>query len=188
MARLLLLLIPLFSAFVLAATITEPEGYSTTVKAPYQEHKPKKLTHIHFYFHDIVSGDNPTAVPVARGPTTNSSATGFGTVSVVDDLLTVGPDITSQEVGRPQGMYTSTDKKQVGLLMTFNLVFTKGKFAGSTVSLYGWNSATLKVKEMPIIGGTGAFRLARGYAQAKTFVFNATSGDAVVEYNVYIWH
>ncbi|KAG7650696.1 Dirigent protein 21 [Arabidopsis thaliana] len=184
----LLLLLPLFLALILAATITESKSFSTTVKAPYPGHKPDKLTHLHFYFHDIVSGDKPTSVQVANGPTTNSSATGFGLVAVVDDKLTVRPEITSEEVGRAQGMYASADQNKLGLLMAFNLVFTKGKFSDSTVAMYGRNPVLSKVREMPIIGGTGAFRFGRGYALAKTLVFNITSGDAVVEYNVYIWH
>ncbi|CAH8269007.1 unnamed protein product [Arabidopsis lyrata] len=182
------LLLPLFSALLFAATITESEAYSTTVKAPYPGYKPEKLTHLHFYFHDIISGNKPTAVPVARGPATNSSATSFALVAIADDPLTIGPEITSEEIGRAQGMYASADQNNFGLLMAFNLVFTKGEFSGSTASMYGRNPILSKLREFPIIGGTGAFRFARGYAQAKTFVFNITSGDAVVEYNVYIWH
>ncbi|XP_033145939.1 dirigent protein 17 isoform X2 [Brassica rapa] len=109
-------------------------------------------------------------------------------IVVIDDPLTVGPEITSEEVGRAQGMYASADQKSFGLFVAFNLVFTKGEFAGSTASLYGRNPVMSKVREMPIIAGTGAFRFGRGYAQARTFTFNTTSGNAVVEYNVYIWH
>ncbi|KAF8095814.1 hypothetical protein N665_0322s0032 [Sinapis alba] len=186
MARLVLL--PLFSALLLATTITTSRAFSRTMKAPYQAHKPKKLTHLHFYFHDIVSGAKPTTAIVAAGPTTNTSASGFGMVVVIDDPLTAGPEITSEEVGRAQGMYAAADDKNLCLFVAFNLVFTKGKFAGSTASLYGRNPVMSKVREMPIIAGTGAFRFGRGYAQAKTFTFNATNGNAVVEYNVYIWH
>ncbi|KAK7833783.1 dirigent protein 17 [Quercus suber] len=41
---------------------------------------------------------------------------------------------------------------------------------------------------MPIIGGTGAFRFARGFMQAKTQFFNLTSGNAIVEYHVVAIH
>ncbi|KAL1193448.1 Dirigent protein 21 [Cardamine amara subsp. amara] len=169
MASILLLLLPLFSVLLFTATITESETFSTTVKAPYPGNKPEKLTHIHFYFHDIVSGDKPTAVAVARGTKRNSSATFLGVVAVADDPLTVGPEITSGEVGRAQGVYATADQKKSGLLMTFNLVFTMGEFSGSTVAMYGRNPIWSKVREMPFIGGTGAFRFGSGYAQAKTF-------------------
>ncbi|EOA25488.1 hypothetical protein CARUB_v10018827mg [Capsella rubella] len=122
--------------------------------------------------------------------TKNSKHTtsGYGEAGQRDDPLTMGPLITSEEIGRAQGMYASADQNKFGLLMAFNFVITKGEFAGSTISMYGRNPILSKVREMPIIGGTGAFRFGRGYAQAKTFVFNTISGDAVVEYNVYIWH
>ncbi|CAK7325055.1 unnamed protein product [Dovyalis caffra] len=37
---------------------------------------------------------------------------------------------------------------------------------------------------MPVVGGSEVFRLARGYAFAKTFSFNQKTGVAVIEYNV----
>ena len=42
------------------------------------------------------------------------------------------------------------------------------------------------LRGMPIIGGTGAFRLARKFVTAKTHLF--TSGDAIVEYHVVAIH
>ncbi|CAH2059741.1 unnamed protein product [Thlaspi arvense] len=92
---------------LLAATVTKSEAFSKTVKAPYAENRPEKLTHLHFYFHDFVYGDKPTTATVATGPNTNSSATAFGTVVVADNRLTVGSEITSEEVGRAQGIYSS---------------------------------------------------------------------------------
>jgi hypothetical protein len=41
---------------------------------------------------------------------------------------------------------------------------------------------------MPVIGGSGLFRFARGYAQANTYSFDPKSFVAVVEYNVYVFH
>ncbi|CAA7059422.1 unnamed protein product [Microthlaspi erraticum] len=183
--RFQLLLIPLFSAILLlAVAVTVSEGYSTTT--PFQGHKPEKLTHLHFYFHDVITGDKPTAIRVAAPPGTNSSSVSFGVVMVADDPLTEGAEPTSKEVGRAQGMYTSTDMDIISFTMVFNFVFTEGEFKGSTVAMYGRNPIMSKVREMPIIGGTGAFRFARGYAQAKTY--KLVGLDAVVEYDVFIWH
>ncbi|KAL4370781.1 hypothetical protein AHAS_Ahas06G0100100 [Arachis hypogaea] len=63
-----------------------------------------------------------------------------------------------------------------------------GKYNGSTLSLFGRNAVLNSVREMPIVGGSGVFRFAHGYGEAKTHWFNITSGDAVVEYNVYVFH
>ena len=63
------------------------------------------------------------------------------------------------------------------------LVFVTGKFKGSSLTIWGRNAMFHPLREMPIIGGIGAFRLACGFVQAKTRFFNLTSGDAIVEYH-----
>ncbi|CAA2980589.1 dirigent 22-like [Olea europaea subsp. europaea] len=150
--------------------------------------KREKLSHLHFYFHDILSGRNPTAVQVASAAMTNTSSTLFGAVIMIDDPLTVGPSMTSKLVGRAQGIYASADLYEVGLLMVLNFAFVEGKYNGSTLSVLGRNNVFSAVREMPIVGGSGLFRYARGYAQAKTHQFNLQTGDAIVEYNVYVFH
>ncbi|KAG0502662.1 hypothetical protein HPP92_002734 [Vanilla planifolia] len=148
----------------------------------------EKLTHLRFFFHDIVSGPQPTVVTVASGASTNTSATFFGLVSVFDDPLTVGPKPTSQLVGRAQGLYASAAQDSMGLLMVMNFVFVNGKFNGSTLTILGRNQIFTKLREMPILGGTKAFRFARGYVQARTHSFDLVTKNAVVEYNCYVLH
>jgi hypothetical protein len=91
-------------------------------------------------------------------------------------------------IGRAQGFYGSAGQEEAALLMAMNFVFLQGKYNGSTISILGRNHVFSKVREMPVIGGSGLFRFARGYAQANTYSFNAKTGDAVVEYNVYVLH
>ncbi|CAK7342253.1 unnamed protein product [Dovyalis caffra] len=150
--------------------------------------KKEKLSHLHFYFHDIVSGKNPTAVQIARADMTNTSSTGFGMVAMIDDPLTTRPELNSKLLGRAQGIYASASQSDLGLLMTMNFGFVEGKYNGSTLSVLGRNSVLSTVREMPIVGGSGLFRFARGYAQARTHTFDIKTGDAVVEYNVYVYH
>ncbi|KAI8533150.1 hypothetical protein RHMOL_Rhmol11G0274000 [Rhododendron molle] len=66
----------------------------------------EKVTKLHFYFRDQVSGKNPTAVGVAQANCTSRSLTFFGLVRVMDNALTVGPEPNSPIVGRAQGTYT----------------------------------------------------------------------------------
>ncbi|KAL6555326.1 hypothetical protein OROGR_006584 [Orobanche gracilis] len=148
----------------------------------------EKLSRLRFYFHDVVSGRRPTAVKIAQAASTNASATGFGLLAMIDDPLTVGPEAGSRIVGRAQGMYGSADLIDTALIMVMNFVFTEGKFNGSTLSVLGRNAVMSAMREMPIVGGSGVFRFARGYAQAKTRKFNWKTGDAVVEYNVHVFH
>ncbi|KAL9233024.1 hypothetical protein vseg_008067 [Gypsophila vaccaria] len=146
------------------------------------------LTHIQFYFHDYVTGPNPTALRIAQAQTTAQSTSTFGALVMIDDPLTSGPENSSKVIGHAQGMYGFADQSQLALLMTMNLVFSDGDFNGSTLSVMGRNSVMDSVREMAVVGGSGLFRFATGYAQAKTVTFMDTNGATIVEYNVYVSH
>ncbi|XP_074563820.1 dirigent protein 22-like [Curcuma longa] len=176
MAPLLLL-----TVMSLLPTIISANGSSTA---------ENEMTHLHFFFHDVVSGRNATAVTII-GPVTSPAGTGtgtfFGLVRMIDDLLTEGPEPTSQAVGRAQGFYAAADLAEVAFLQPMNLVFTAGKYNGSVLTVQGRNAPLHNMREMPVVGGSGLFRFARGYAQAHTHTFFA-NGDAIVEYDVYVKH
>ncbi|XP_043691944.1 dirigent protein 11-like [Telopea speciosissima] len=144
------------------------------------------MSHLHFYFHDIIGGRNPTAIRVAEAPSTKTSETVFGAVVMMDDPLTENPEATSKLVGRAQGIYSFASQSEVAFLMNLNFVFMEGKYNGSTLSILGRNAVFSDVREMPVVGGSGIFRFARGYALAKTHSLDNTT--AVVEYNVYVIH
>ncbi|KAG0502664.1 hypothetical protein HPP92_002736 [Vanilla planifolia] len=183
MARPILLLLLLLPT-LLSVSATRKRTRSTILGGIRDE----KLSRLRFFWHDIVSGPRPTVVTIARGPSTNSSATFFGMVNIIDDPLTLGPEPTSQLVGRAQGLYASAAQESVGLLMAMNLAFIDGQYNGSTLAILGRNQVFSGVREMPILGGTKAFRYARGYVQARTHSLDLKTGDAVVEYNCYVLH
>ena len=143
------------------------------------------FTTFKLYFHDIVGGTSPTAIRIAQAASSNSSSTFFGAVVAIDDPLTTGPTrAAGTEVGRAQGTYTFADQSTVGLLMVMNFVFTAGEHKGSGLSILGRNEVLSDVREMSIVGGSGKFRMARGFVQAHTIDSGATSGETVVEYTV----
>ncbi|CAJ2656102.1 disease resistance response protein 206-like protein [Trifolium pratense] len=150
--------------------------------------KKEKLSHFKFYWHDIGSGKNQSSVMVVPPSLKLNSTTGFGLVNMIDNPLTLGPKLSSKLVGKSQGFYASACKDELDLLMAMNLAFIEGKYNGSSITILGRNPVFHKVREMPVIGGSGLFRFARGYAQASTYSFDLKSGDAVVEYNVYVFH
>ncbi|XP_039051938.1 dirigent protein 15-like [Hibiscus syriacus] len=96
----------------------------------------QKVTRIQFYMHDIVGGPHPTVVRVAE----RSNFTGqdpmeaaFGSISVIDNPLTVTPNRNSTLLGRAQGIYAmSSLEKEWSLLMTLTYAFTAGPYNGST--------------------------------------------------------
>ncbi|KAF9587247.1 hypothetical protein IFM89_039528 [Coptis chinensis] len=149
--------------------------------------KKEKLTHFKVYWHDILGGPKPTAVIVVNPPNSTLNG-GFGSVTMTDNALTMRPELNSKLVGRSQGFYALASQTEVGLLMAMNFAIMEGKYNGSTISILGRNTVFSKVREMPIIGGSGLFRFARGYVQARTHSLDINSGDACVEYNVYVMH
>ncbi|XP_050901044.1 dirigent protein 22-like [Lathyrus oleraceus] len=148
--------------------------------------KKEKLSHLRFYWHDIMSGKNPTSIMVV--PPTLNSTTFFGSVHMIDNPLTLGPELSSKLVGKAQGFYASASQAELGLLMAMNFALIEGNYNGSTITILGKNLVFDKVREMPVVGGTGLLRFARGYAKAKTHWFDLKSGDATVEYNIYVFH
>nr|GMD17959.1 dirigent protein 22-like [Ipomoea batatas] len=141
--------------------------------------KKEKASHFRFFWHDILSGNNPTSIRVIQPPNKNSSFL-FGLTNMIDNPLTIGPELGSKCVGRAQGMYASAAQEELGFLMVMNLAFVEGKYNGSTLTVVGRNPAMEKVREMSVVGGSGLFRFARGYVQAKTHWIDFNTGDATV--------
>jgi len=135
-----------------------------------------------------MSGKNPTSVTVVPLPLKLNTSTSFGLVNIIDNPLTLGPKMTSKLVGNAQGFYASTSKDDFSLFMAMTFAFIEGNYNDSTITILGRNSALNKVREMPIVGGTGRFRFARGYAQTKTYQYETKSQDTTVEYNVYVFY
>ncbi|CAN0845904.1 Dirigent protein 23 [Linum grandiflorum] len=147
---------------------------------------PETVTNLQFYFHDILSGSNPTAKRVVQPIIGTTITTLFGAIVMADDPLTETSDPSSKLVGRAQGMYSSASQEDIALLMVMSYGFIDGPYNGSSISIMGKNPAMNPTRELPVLGGTGVFRMARGYAAMKTVSVNA-GGDAVVFYNVTVY-
>nr|XP_015893461.1 dirigent protein 22-like [Ziziphus jujuba var. spinosa] len=190
MAKLALMLSCLFLGMAVLVV------HSTNIQGPKEidewfktlNNSKEKLTRLHFYFHDAISGKNPTAVKITEPADGFRSPTSFGQVNMIDNLLTEGPEPDSKPVGRAQGLYAYASMEEFALLMVINFVFTGGDYNGSSLAVLGRNPVRHQLREMPIIGGTGVFRLARGSATARTYSFELESLDAIVEYDIAAIH
>ncbi|KAK6143390.1 hypothetical protein DH2020_023738 [Rehmannia glutinosa] len=164
-AHVILLLGPLLfiSMFVAHAEAQFPNA------AHELAYRKERLTKLRFYVQDLVGGENPTVWKVAQSNLTDVLPSAFGLLSVLDNLVTSGPEIDSKEVGRIQGVIGLSDFHEKALVMLLNLVFTEGEYKGSTLSILGRNPLDDEIREVPIVGGTGVFRMARGYAITTTY-------------------
>ncbi|AET00806.1 putative plant disease resistance response protein [Medicago truncatula] len=153
---------------------------------------PNKVTHLHFYYFDIHTGNNPSAVVVARANQTSDipkKHSLFGTVYAIDNPLREGPEETSNVVGNAQGLYVaSSQSEDVTLTMYVDYAFTSGELNGSSFSVLSRNPVREPTRELAVVGGRGKFRMATGFAQIRAHFLNATTGDGIVEYNVTVFH
>ncbi|XP_039155852.1 dirigent protein 21-like [Eucalyptus grandis] len=135
MARSLpkLILITLFFPLTIFAARSQTSARSLSIEAG--PRRLEKLSHLHFYLHEMFTGPNFTATQVASAPTSSQSATSFGTVIVIDDMLKLGPDAGSKLVGQAQGLTSSVSQSGSALLMAANFVFSEGTFNGSRSTL-----------------------------------------------------
>ncbi|XP_073131290.1 dirigent protein 22-like [Henckelia pumila] len=148
----------------------------------------EKLTKFHFFFHDIGTGKNPTAVNVAQTNTSLQSPTFFGLVRVADDALRVASTPESKIIGRAEGIYAADSLEERGMLMTLNFVFTGEAYNGSSLSILGHNPIDHKYREIAVVGGSGVFRLARGIATVSNVWYNVTTQYYVMKYHVVVLH
>ncbi|XP_074577835.1 dirigent protein 2-like [Curcuma longa] len=139
-------------------------------------------THLHFYVLERFYGSpNPTvAFSVILHP--ESPMEGFGDLGVFDDIILAGLDPSSPIIGQSQGSNANTDFTGHSLTIT-NLVFTAGEYNGSSLMVLG-RFQDGSISDRSIVGGTGQFRLARGYVLSR--VVNVTGTTVIFEFDVYV--
>ncbi|KAL6643710.1 hypothetical protein ACP70R_018476 [Stipagrostis hirtigluma subsp. patula] len=147
-----------------------------------------RATHLHFYFHELFSGGpNGTTAEVSPARSGNQNGSFFGLVSVVDDMLWEGAGPASRLLGRAQGLTVGASLTDGAILTVLNFVFTDGPYNGSTLAVLG-RALLGAVMERPIVGGTGAFRMARGYTLSKMVDSSDPENLLILEYDAYVWH
>ncbi|GKV21744.1 hypothetical protein SLEP1_g31696 [Rubroshorea leprosula] len=175
----------IFSFFAINLVVGD-DGFARTMDKKLFGMKKEKLSHFRLYWHDIVSGRNPSSVAVTAP--VNNSLTGFGMIRMIDNPLTMGPELSSKMVGKAQGFYSFASQEGIGLLMAMNFAFMDEKYNGSTITIVGRELVFSEVREMPVVGGSGLFRFGRGYVQARTHWFDPSTKDAIVRYDCYVLH
>lgn len=105
-------------------------------------------------------------------------------LAVCNSTCTVLMAVQIQLLSRLQALITPPPAQIQ--LMSCSVYLHDGPYSGSTFSVLGRNPIRSEVREMPVVGGTGIFRLARGYCLAKTH--SMVGFDAIIGYNVTLLH
>ncbi|KAK2997312.1 hypothetical protein RJ639_024776 [Escallonia herrerae] len=150
----------------------------------YAFHKRQpKQTNLVFYVHDYLSGQDASAITVAGKEGPSTSILQFGTLLAVDDPVTVGPDPSSEQIGRAQGMYINSQLDGKGLHLVFSVIFTDGEYKGSTLEIQGADIFAMKEREFSVVSGTGYFRFVKGYGIMTTEFMDIPNLRAILKLN-----
>lgn len=111
-------------------------------------------------------------LPVANGGQLPSGSSlqmlMFGTLTVMDNELTEGHELGSGLLGKAQGFYVASAVDGTSQTMAFTAMFESGGYEDS-ISFFGVHRTAASESHLGVMGGTGKFVNARGYAIVKTF-------------------
>lgn len=102
---------------------------------------------------------------------------GFGTITVIDDILTMGPDLGGQAVGRAQGVYVASSGDGATQMMAFTAMIEGGEY-GDSLSFFGVYKIGGGMSHLSVTGGTGKFKSAAGFAEVRSLF---PSGQTVTD-------
>ncbi|XAR60534.1 hypothetical protein NMG60_11033951 [Bertholletia excelsa] len=114
----------------------------------------------------------------------------FGTLTAFDDELTEGHELGSGLMGRAQGFYLSSSIDGTSQTLAFTAMFADGGYADSLI-FFGVLQKVVSESHLAIMGGTGKYVNAKGFAIVKTFPaaaanqHNTDGVETVLEINVY---
>ncbi|KAM1162172.1 hypothetical protein ACFX1Q_001987 [Malus domestica] len=89
----------------------------------------------------------------------------FGYVTVIDDNLTEGHELGSTVLGKAQGFYLASSLDGNSHTMAFTVLLHASEHdVEDTISLFGVHRTASPVSHIAVIGGTGKYENANGYA------------------------
>ncbi|KAJ4956370.1 hypothetical protein NE237_013153 [Protea cynaroides] len=92
---------------------------------------------------------------------------GFGTITVIDDILTTAPDLGSQQFGKAQGVYVASSADGTTQMMVFSAMIEGGEY-GDSLNFFGVYKIGSVMSRLSVTGGTGKFKNACGYAELRS--------------------
>ncbi|KAG2320157.1 hypothetical protein Bca52824_013370 [Brassica carinata] len=111
-------------------------------------------------------------LPVANGGQLPSGSSlqmlMFGTMTVMDNELTEGHELGSGLLGKAQGFYVASAVDGTSQTMAFTAMFESGGYKDS-ISFFGVHRTAASESHLGVMGGTGKYVNARGYAVVKTY-------------------
>lgn len=102
----------------------------------------------------------------------------FGTLTVFDDELTEGHELGSGLIGKAQGFYVASSVDGTSQTMAFTTMFQEGGYANS-LTFFGVYRTAVSESHLAVMGGTGKYVNAKGFATVKTFPVTDQHTDGI---------
>ncbi|MCE3214758.1 hypothetical protein HAX54_053260 [Datura stramonium] len=141
----------------------------------------------------VNSGDNQPFVTAGQLPSgLTLEQLMFGSITVVDNQITEGHELGSSILGRAQGFYltSSSDGTSHTLALTTLFHGEHEHEVDDSISFFGIHRTATPISHIAIIGGTGKYENAKGYATIETMPHvdqHTTDGvETITHFTVYI--
>ncbi|CAA3026555.1 Hypothetical predicted protein [Olea europaea subsp. europaea] len=142
---------------------------------------------------DIVNGGNNqafvTAGQLPAGLTLQQLM--FGSITVVDNEITEGHELGSAVLGKAQGFYMSSSSDGSSHTLVLTALFQGHDHEiDDTISFFGVHRTATPISHIAIVGGTGKYENAKGYATIETLPHvdqHTTDGlETITHFTVYL--
>ncbi|KAL0340773.1 UNVERIFIED_CONTAM: Dirigent protein 24 [Sesamum radiatum] len=121
---------------------------------------------------NVVAGNNQAFVTAGQLPAgLTLQQLMFGTVTVVDNEITEGHELGTSVLGRAQGFYMVSSSDGSSHTVALTAAFHGGEHDHEildTVSFFGVHRTATPISHIAIVGGTGKYENAKGYATIET--------------------
>ncbi|XP_042516567.1 dirigent protein 16-like [Macadamia integrifolia] len=94
---------------------------------------------------------------------------GFGTITVIDDILTSTTDLGGQQIGKAQGVYVASSADGTTQMMVFSAMIEGGEY-GDSLNFFGVYKIGSSMSRLSVTGGTGKYENACGYAEVRPLI------------------
>lgn len=113
------------------------------------------------------SNNNGRTVATQLGP--DGLGLGFGTITVIDDIMTSSPELGSQSLGQAQGVYVASSADGSTQMMAFTVMMEGGEY-GDSLNFFGVYKIGSTMSKLSITGGTGKYKNACGFAELRSLI------------------
>ncbi|KAJ6432739.1 hypothetical protein OIU84_019890 [Salix udensis] len=140
---------------------------------------------------NVANGNNQPFVTAGNLPAGSAlQKLMFGSITVVDNELTEGQELGSAVIGKAQGFYLASSMDGTSHTMAFTVLLHGGGDVEDTISFFGVHRTSTPDSQIAVIGGTGKYDNAKGYATVETLPQvnqHTTDGvDTIMHFNVYL--